>query len=495
MTVHRTDYDITPIDRPNVNDIPAEYRDIVNDLFDVLYATRVRNATLSSYYKMHTTIKSLGISIPPQLERRLAPVSGWAAKAVKARTDRQIFDGYVLRGGDTMPELDRIVLENCLSDLQAKVRTSAYVHGVAFYTVMAGDRYPVIRGYSAMQASALWDKDKSRIGAGLVLANVDRDGKPTHYVVHTPYAVCDITRTPGSTHWSFEETPHEMGRPLMDAIITDPDLDRPFGHSIITPEVMAIIDQTLRDIARSEIAAEFYTFPQRYIVGLAEDPFANAIAYAEGKDPDDEDTTPPDPAAVAAQKVKTYLGGYLALYKDLNGDSPTVGQFPSPDPETFTHAIEADAQRFSGATNVPLAQLGVLSNTYTSSEALSATNDPLVLEVERTNRADARTLETIGRMALAIERSTTLDGLGDDGKILAAFKAPSMPTLSSRADAWSKLAAVDQSIIGTRVFYENLGLDGATIDRLLSEKGKASIIQQLTALTAGSEPAAEPGES
>lgn len=65
---------------------------------------------------------------------------------------------------------------------------------------------------------------------------------------------------------------------------------------------------------------------------------------------------------------------------------------------------ENDAQRFSGASLVPLGQLGVLSNTYTSSDALGAANDPLILDVERTNQSMARSMEEVARLMMALDR-------------------------------------------------------------------------------------------
>lgn len=45
-----------------------------------------------------------------------------------------------------------------------------------------------------------------------------------------------------------------------------------------------------------------------------------------------------------------------------------------------------------------------------------------------------------------------------------------MPTMSARADAWSKIGAQDKSVIGTRVYYENIGFSQSAIDRIETEK-------------------------
>ena len=470
------DYGRTPISMPPSDAIPPEYRDQVGELFATWENVRARNDMLASYYHMHNEIHPLGISAPSRLEQRLRPVCGWAAKAVKARTTRQVFEGYVSGGGGTDATLDRLFRENRMASMQARVDVSKFVYGLSAYTVMPGNiGQPdvVVRSYSARQFAALWDKDANRIACGVVLSNVDADGNATQYTVHLPDAVLDLVRN--GNEWSSHVAPHSMGRPLMEVVVNDPDDDRPLGHSILTPEVIDIIDTSLRDLARMEIASEFYAFPQRYILGASEDLFTQGV----DEDESDEETTA---ATTAANKLKTYLGTYLAITKDEDGDVPTVGQFSPSDPESFSAAYETAAQRFSGATNVPLAQLGVLSNNYTSSDALSATNDPLILEVEAGNRADAEALEVVGRMMLAEYENTDIAGLGDRADIQAAFRDPSMPTLASRADAWAKLASVDADIVGTRVFYEGIGLSQATIDRLEAEKRRRSVTDALNAL-------------
>jgi hypothetical protein len=170
--------------------------------------------------------------------------------------------------------------------------------------------------------------------------------------------------------------------------------------------------------------------------------------------------------------MRAYLGSILAITRDENDELPTVGQFPAGDAQNFISVFENDAQRFSGATHVPLSQLGVLSNTYTSSDALSATNDPLILDVEKMNAENGRSLCQVGRLALAIANGTSVANLPEEEyELIPHFADPSMPTMASRADAWTKIGQLDSSIVGTRVWYEGLGLPTETIDRIMAEKG------------------------
>lgn len=481
MTVQKNTYGRVPQDRPNMAAVPVEYRDLVNDLFDTWGSVTPRNNTIRRYYEMHNEMKNLGISIPPQCEH-VNSVVGWCSKAIAAHANRSKFDGFLFAGEED-PRLKRLVRDNRMRSLYQQAVKSALAYGIATVTVMrgVGDQPEAkVRVFSANQSCVLWDKDKDRIKAGIVLGDVDRNNTPSMYVVHTEDAVLTLTRGQsvrnnpvgaGDYRWYCDVEPHSLGRPMMEVIVHDPDPDRPLGHSMITPELMGIVDKAMRDVLRMEVGAEFFTAPQRYILGASEDLFSEST--------DEGESAPASPKA----KWQAYLGAFLALTRDENGEVPQVGQFAAGDAGNFTKVFENDAQRFSGATNVPLAQLGVLSNTYTSSDALNATDNPLILAVEVMNDRNAEAMQTIAQMMLAVVDNVPMSALTDDQRnVQAVFVNPSMPTLASRADAWTKIGASDQGVVGTHLWYEGLGLTAPTIERLLVEKEQQSTTQAMNAI-------------
>lgn len=465
------------IERPPLDLFDAEHAPMVEQLFERWGAVVRRDRVLTSYYDMKNDLRDLGISIPEGF-LHVNCVVGWCRKAVSARTVRSRFDGFVV-GGRTLDELNDLVRQN---DLRARYRQAvqcALVHGLSAVTVMRGtDGQPgaKVRVYSANQFCALWDGARDRIKCGVVLHDTDRTGRPTAYVFHFADAVVTtraVEDPDGDLHWVVEsDEPNPMGRPMMELFVHAQEPDHPLGRSLITPELMGIVDKAMRDVLRMDIGAEFFTFPQRYLLGVADDFFGDAEV------------------ATAAQKFSAYVGGFLALTRDENGEVPSVGQFSPASADSFTRVFENDAQRFSGATNVPLGQLGVLSNTYTSSDALGAANDPLILEVEQLTDGFREPMAEVGRMMLAVSRGVPTGELGEDGKYLEAyFPDPSMPTIAARADAWTKLGAADPSIVGTPVYYEGVGLSQQTIARLDQQKRQADALTQMgriaDALTGG----------
>ncbi|MDY4041318.1 MAG: phage portal protein [Collinsella sp.] len=471
---------------PDMDAVPARYRDRMTDLFDTWGHVSARNQMLSAYYDMKSQLKMLGISIPSDARfEQLNCVTGWCSKAVHAHVNRSTFDGYVF-DGEQDAGLDALVRANRMRSLYKQALTGALVHGVAAITVMrGGPGQPAVkvRAHSATQFSVLWDKDEGRISCGVVLADVDRTGRASRYVAHFPDAVLTLSRH--GNDWTCEVEPHVMGRPMMEVICHDPDLDRPLGHSMLTPELLGIVDKAMRDVMRMEVGAEFFTFPQRYAIGVAEELFGREVPAGDGEGADGDGTdgaeaeVVPDPV----KKFQAYIGSIWAITRDENGEVPTVGQFSPTSAENFTLMFENDAQRFSGATNVPIGQLGVLSNTYTSSDALGAANDPLILEVEAINLRAREAMEEVARMMMAVVEGVPLLSLPEDRASVQAYMSdPSMPTIAARADAWTKLAGADKTIAGTRVYYEGVGLSQATIGRLEAERRQQGAIAALNAI-------------
>lgn len=442
--------------------IPKEYREQVETLFNKWLQVQQRNTVLSTYYNLHQELRSLNIAIPKAFEKLNCTI-GWCYKAVNVRVVRSIFDGFVF-AGENDAKLDWLVRKNKLKTLYKQAYTMSLVHGVSAISVMADENDPygcVVRAYSANQFSCIWDKDKNRIAAAIVLAGVDKNNVPTKYIAHFADAVLTITRT--GTKWQCEQETNPLGVPLIDVFVHEADLDRPLGHSLLTPELLGIVDKAMRDVERMEVGAEFFTYPQRYIIGASEQLFS----VKNGEDEDGEPIYEPSPA----KKLQAYIGAFLAISRDEEGEVPQVGQFSPAQAENFTRVFENDAQRFSGCSCVPLSQLGVLGNNYTSSDALGAANDPLILDVQQSNLANAQTLENIAKLMMAISSHVTLDKLTETQKrVQAYFQDPSMPTMSARADAWSKIGAQDKSVIGTRVYYENIGFSQSAIDRIETEK-------------------------
>jgi hypothetical protein len=117
---------------------------------------------------------------------------------------------------------------------------------------------------------------------------------------------------------------------------------------------MAIVDGAARTAKRSEISAEFYSFPQRYVLGM-------------------------DPDAEQLEKWQITMSSLLRIDKDDDGDKPAVGQFAQQSMAPHLDQLKMFAGLFAGETGLTLDDLGFPSQNPSSSEAIKASHETLRL--------------------------------------------------------------------------------------------------------------------
>ena len=115
---------------------------------------------------------------------------------------------------------------------------------------------------------------------------------------------------------------------------------------------MSLVQSAVRTAKRSEIAAEFFSFPQRYVLGM-------------------------DPDADKMDKWKVTMSSLLQIDKDEDGDHPTVGQFAQQSMAPHLDQLRMFAGLFAGETGLTLDDLGFPSVNPSSSDAIKASHDTL----------------------------------------------------------------------------------------------------------------------
>lgn len=227
-------------------------------------------------------------------------------------------------------------------------------------------------------------------------------------------------------------------------------LERPFGRSRITRAVMSITDSAVRCALRSEVAAEFYTAPQKYILGADADAFGDKSRW------------------------EAYIGNWLLLTRDEEGEMPQVGQLSQSTMQPHIDYMRSLATRFSGETSVPVSELGIVQDNPSSAEAIYAAKETLVIEAENLNEDNGEGIKNIGLMAIALSQDKGLNELTDEERAISPrFKNPARPSLVSQADAIVKVIASIPWVAESRVALEELGFNEDQILRLESDKAKA----------------------
>ena len=439
-------------------------RKLLNQLNDKLS----RNRTRREYYDHKYLLRDFGISIPPTM-KSIEAVLGWPAKAVDVLAKRLRPDGFVLPGGNADDLGIREIWDANRLDLEApQANTSALLHSCAFATVTLGDKgrgepkvFVAVR--SAEHATGLWNRRLRRLDAGLTVVDADENGNPTEMVMYLPGRTATLTKD-ASGKWSADVRKHRLQRVLMEPLVYQPRLDRPFGSSRLSRPVMTLADASLRTLVRSEVTAEFFSAPQRYAMGADESAFVGPDGKPKGQ-------------------WASLIGRVWAIGRDEDGNIPTVGQFPQTSMQPHTEQLRMLASLFAGETSLPLSSLGIVQDNPSSAEAIHAAKEELITEAEWA----ADTLGAGWRrvMLLALMLRDDLTEIEPAWlRLEMRWRDPSTPSKSAIADAVTKQVASGILPPDSPVTYEQLGYDETTVARLTADRRRFEASQRLDALAA-----------
>lgn len=426
------------------------------------------NDKKNRYYGGHVRLSdvNLGIALPNGLNS-LEIGCEWGAKTVDVLAARSMFDGFVSSNGKNNELLQKIMSDNRLISEYMKACKDQLKYGCTFATLSADEDIGCkIRFHSPLTASAIWNGEKGRIDCGLAIIdtkidNKDQTYKPSHVNLYTDTDIWELTRIEESNEWNAEQFPHIMGRPLMEPLVWNATSDKPFGRSRIKEPVRRLIEGYVRTVANASIALEFSTTPQKYLLGITDEQYD----------------------ALINEKFKTYVGSIIAGTTNPDtGQTPEFGQLSQGTLEPHVQMLRMLATQFSAATGLTVTDTGVVNDANpTSSDAILAQSQTLVLLAEQLNTTNSDALKVIARMAQAIVRGVELDKLTDEEEsIVPHFKNPAMPSVSVTADAAVKIASVRPNFSQTDTFLEMVGFDQADIRRINAQEQRSRGTQVLS---------------
>ena len=434
---------------------PREQQQL-QDLADTFNYHQSRNAIKDRYYEGHITLGevNLGIALPKGLAG-LEVGCSWGQKAVDVLAARSMFDGFVGSGG-SLDGLAKLVEDNCLVAAYARACRDQLKYGCVFATLSADRRIGCrIRFHSPATAAALWSGEKGRIDCGLAIIDTVQDEqqagvwRPALVNFYTDTHLLVLQNSPGG--WRAQRYPHQMGRPLMEPMVWNATSAKPFGRSRLKRSTRALIDDYVRTMANAAIALEFDTTPQKYILGVTDEQYD----------------------AIVSNKFRNYMGSILAATANPDtGDVPTFGQLAQGSLTPHVEKMRMTATQFAAATGLTVTDVGVVNDANpTSSDAILAQSQTLVLLAQQLNTGNGDALRTIARMAQAMAQQTTPDQLtAEQRDVVAHFKNPAMPSVAVTADAAIKIASARREFAGTDTFLEMIGFDPADIRRIRAQE-------------------------
>ena len=316
-------------------------------------ATRVR--LRYRYYEMKNEMIDLGISTPasPQL-RAFQSCLGWCAKAVDALADRLVFSGFAEDNFD-LTEIYRVNNADILFDSAV---LSALITSCCFIAISVDDDgYPRMQVIDGGSATGIIDPITQLLSEGYAVLERDENRQPVREAYYTARQTVYLENGKVS-----QVENHKADYALLAPVIFRPDAVRPFGHARISRACMALVQSALRTVKRAEISAEFYSFPQKYVLGTSSD-------------------------AEPIDKLRATMSAFLEFTKDEDGDKPTVGQFTQQSMGPHNEQLRMFASLFAGETGLTLDDLGFATENPASAEAIKAAHETLRVTAERAQRS------------------------------------------------------------------------------------------------------------
>ena len=419
-----------------------------------------KNETLEHYYEGKNRLKDLNISIPPTL-KLVDSVVGWAGTAVDVLEERLDFEGYI--GGDNLG-LAEIYRANEL-DLESSLgHKDALVYGTGFVFVgkgMDGEPDPLITIESPKRSTAIYDMRSKRIVAALLVGD-DENGKITSGSLYLPNETIYFESFKDS-YVDVARDVHNLGRVPVAPLINNPRSGDPFGRSEITRAVRSYTDSAMRTLLGAEVAREFYSSPQRYILGADESIFLDA------------DGNPMNPWSVIQGRI---LG---VPYNEDESVMPQVGQFTANSPTPYFEQIRQYAQLIAAETAIPASYLGFQTDNPASADAIRQMEARLVKRAERRQRQFGRTWSEVAKLSLLVRDGSIPAEMAN---VRAVWRDASTPTRAAAADEVTKLVSAGVLPADSDIVLNRIGLSDSDKQVLKAERAASQANSLITNLLA-----------
>lgn len=404
---------------------------MTNEIYGIDYLRRrladkqTRVLLRYKYYEMKNNAQDF-LSLAPEKFKGLKETVGWCAKAVDSLADRLQFDEFQNDEFD----LSEIFLSNNQDILIDSAVLSALISACSFVYIREDNGYPRLQVIDGSNATGIIDPVTNLLTEGYAVLERDSMG-----VVKTEaYFMAGMTEI-YSHGVLVQRIPNAAPYALLVPIIYRPDAKRPFGHSRISRACIAYTQTALRTIKRSEVSAEFYSFPQKYVLGLSEDAeFNNRLAT---------------------------ISSFLNFTKDGDGDHPIVGQFQQQSMTPYTEQLRTLASLFAGETGLTLDDLGFATENPSSAEAIKAGHENLRLTARKAQRTFGTGLLNVGYLAVCIRDRYAYqrDAFRDTKVAWLPIFEPDAAALSGVGDAILKINQAVPDYLGARNIKALTGME------------------------------------
>lgn len=452
----------TAIDLPTLTVSDDEIAQ-VELMIEKLNKYRIKNKVAEEYYEGRNKLKNLNITIPDTF-KNLQTVVGWAGTAVDVLYERLEWQGWTSIDSDDLG-LSQIYKQNELDVDSGLVHLDALIYGTSFVIVGAADEgepSPLITPESAKNMTGIWNNRTRRLDAALGV-NAWSETGPVQVTLYLPYSNVTLLKN-GSSWIVLDRDDHNLGR-CMVVQLWNRRRGTERGRSEITRALRGYVDEGMRTMLGMTVNREFYTIPQRYILGADQKMFVdsagnpnNSWAMIAGRM-----TALPDP--VRDGEVDSDPSG-----------RPAVGQFPAASPAPYLEQLKGLSVMVAGEAAIPASYFGFVTGNPSSADAIRQEEARLIKRAELKQRDFGKGWMEVGRLAVLVR-----DGAGADlstfENINVKWKDAATPTRSAAADEATKLISSGVLPADSTVTYDRIGLSPQEQRQLTSDKRKASASQ------------------
>lgn len=326
------------------------------------------------YYDMKDKMDPYQTNTLPEKLRSISKKVGWIPKAVDTLSNRLQFNGF---SEDDIMNLDKIFRMNNRDVLFDQMFKGAIISSCDFVYISKNDdgsaRLQVIDGSNA---TGILDTSTMMLTEGYAVLERDTElGEP----------LVEAYFTSDTTHF-YIKGQHDPSMdminiapyPLLVPVIYNPDATRPFGRSLISKSLIKYVDDAKEALRLMSVSSMFYSFPQKYVVGL-----------------DDE--------VEQFDKWGATMSSMLAFTKDSDGGAPTVGQFNQQSMSPYNDVLKTLASMFAGETGLTLDDLGFTTENPSSAEGIKASHESLRLMAKSAQDTFSVGIINTGYLAKCVE--------------------------------------------------------------------------------------------
>lgn len=306
------------------------------------------------YYEMNDHHQMPRLAIPKELSYSYKSQLGWCAKAVDSLADRLVVNGF---------ENDRMNMKGIFDLNNSDILFDSAILGALIsacdfiYISKNEDDTPRLQVIHGGNATGVLDPVTNMLMEGYAV--LERDPETETPLVEAYFIA-------GRTDYYVKgKEPYSINNvatyPLLVPVINRPDSRKEFGHSRISRSCIDYQDKAKDVLTRAAVTAEFYSYPQKYVLGLSEE-------------------------AEAIDTFRATVSSMLRFDRDEDGNTPSLGQFSQQSMQPHIEHFKMYASNFAGETGLTLDDLGFVQANPSSAEAIKSSHETLRVIASKAQR-------------------------------------------------------------------------------------------------------------